>query len=128
DQLFDFTNAPGYFYFVAGYDSPTRFYHVSTAIRATTQADVVRELRVARPAVVAYDGGPGLWTWVGIPNSVRHYDVSYFILTHYRPIARVDEILMFARKNIEVPRDRLAALPIEGTLELDGLYHASSPC
>ena len=45
DQIFDFTNAPGLFYFVAGYDPPTRDYHVSTAIRSQTQTDLVDELR-----------------------------------------------------------------------------------
>src|SRR5262249_36899035 len=97
DQVFDFTNAPGYYYFVAGYKSPTRYYHVSTAIRADTQRDLLHELRKAHPAVAVFDGPVGLTNWDGIWNTARHYDVSHYLLAHYRPFAAVDRFILMAR-------------------------------
>ena len=128
DQIFDFTNAPGLFYFAADYDPPTRDYHVSTAIRSQTQLDLVEELRDARPALVAYDGGEGLNSWDGIPNSVRHYDVSSYILSHYRPFIRINGISLFLRNDIPVPLEKLSSLSIHGTGVLDDLYQSTGPC
>jgi hypothetical protein len=128
DQVFDFTNAPGFFYYELGYDSPTPYYHVSTAIRSDTQADLIDDLRRANPVVVAYEGGPGLYVWDGIPNSVRHYDVSYYILTHFRPLALVDSVLLFVRNDVHVPMSRLTALPIRGRARFTNLYAAAGRC
>jgi hypothetical protein len=128
DQVFDFTNAPGLFYYTAGYDPPTRYYHVSTAIRDVTQQDLVHELRSARPKVVTYDGGDGLNSWDGIPNSVRHYDVSAYLLAHYRPIARVDGISFLLRDDVALPVGWFASLDLRGKATEADVYGTTGAC
>ena len=43
-RLLDFTNQPALVYSLLGLDSPTRYFHVSMAIRAPNQADLIDEL------------------------------------------------------------------------------------
>ena len=43
------------FYSLLDERSPTRYYHVSTAIRAESQDDLIDELRAARPDLVVFD-------------------------------------------------------------------------
>ena len=43
-DVFDFTNSPGLFYYLLPYESPTKFLHVSMAIRDRDQQELIREL------------------------------------------------------------------------------------
>ena len=57
------------------------------AIRRKTQRDLIEELEEKKPKLVFYTGPVGLPSWDGVSNSVRHYDVSEWILHRYRPVA-----------------------------------------
>src|SRR5262249_23750282 len=116
------------FYYLLGYDSPTRYYHVSTAIRAQTQSDLIDELRSSNPALVVYEGLPGLPAWDSITSEVRHYDVSTYVLDHYRPMARYSRFLFLLRRALAVPTTALRGLDVEGRIELDHLYARSEGC
>jgi hypothetical protein len=87
DTIFDFTNSPGLFHYLLRLRPATRYYHVSMAIRQRTQSDLIHELEQRRPKLVFYSSAVfGLENWDGISNPVRHYDVSQYLLDHYRPL------------------------------------------
>ncbi|MGZ4735425.1 MAG: hypothetical protein ACXV8R_07460 [Acidimicrobiia bacterium] len=99
-KLFDFSNSPELFHFALGLRPPTRYFHVSMAIPQVAQRELIDELRKANPEVVAYTNPSGLEAWDGIPNMVRHYDVSRYLLTHYRPVVGVDRIVYLLRNDL----------------------------
>ena len=87
--VFDFANAPGLFHYLLDQTSPTRYYHVSMAIRQRTQSDLVRQLERRSPGVVVLtsnDVPTSVSTWDGVANQVRHYDVSEYLLDRYVPV------------------------------------------
>jgi hypothetical protein len=111
-RLFDFTNQPALVYYLLGLDSPTRYFHVSMAIRAPNQADLIDELEADPPELVLYwSSAAGLSHWDGILNQVRHYDVSQYVLEHYRPWVSVHGQLFYLRNDIDPPD--LASLAAE---------------
>jgi hypothetical protein len=106
DTVFDFSNAPGVFYYLVEAPLATRYYHVSYAIRQRTQTDLVRRLRADPPAAVVFSsagagsqGFNSLPGWDGITNQVRHYDVSTYLLDNYVPIRDVGGFVVMGRKD-----------------------------
>ena len=68
------------------------------AIRQRTQSDLIGELERRRPKLVVYASSTfGLPSWDGIGNPVRHYDVSQYLLDHYRPLLLSHGYLLMAR-------------------------------
>jgi hypothetical protein len=59
---------------------------------------------------------------------VRHYDVSYYILSHYRAAVQVDGVLLFVRNDLSTSPDQLAALPLSERPTFTDLYARSSAC
>jgi hypothetical protein len=115
ESVFDFSNEPGFYYYLLQYQPSTRYYHVQLAIREDTQADLLVELRRHPPALVIYSNeryGPSTWDY--IPNEVRHYDVSQWILDNYRPWLISDTQVVYARGDRALPRipDGLEPTPI----------------
>ncbi|MFI5312803.1 MAG: hypothetical protein ACHQ06_01410 [Candidatus Dormibacteria bacterium] len=90
-HVFDFTNEPGLLYYVLDFHPSTAYYNVSIAIRDIIQQDLIAQLRTDQPLFVVYAQiETGLPKWGDVPNMVRHYDVSRYLLAHYRPFADVD--------------------------------------
>ena len=98
-RVWDFSNAPAEIYFFAQFKLLTRYDNVSIAIERATQQDVVSELKKANPDVIVYNSLTGLTLWDGLPNMVRHYDVSAWILRNYRPAVDYAGFVLFTRKS-----------------------------
>src|SRR5207302_144912 len=95
--VFDFSNDPGLYYYLLGRGPRTKYYHVSMAIPEAAQDDLIAELRSNRPKLVVFtDDRYGLPGWDGIPNMVRHYDVSQYILDNYRPLVSIRGQVLYA--------------------------------
>jgi hypothetical protein len=128
DTVFDFSNAPALFHYILELKPGTRYYHVSMAIRRKTQLDLIEELEHSRPKLVFYTGSVGLPSWDGVSNSIRHYDVSEWILRRYRPVAASHGFLVMVPKSSPSPpltglRPRLVEPPTT-----DFLHSLSPPC
>jgi hypothetical protein len=128
-RVFDFSNQPAIVYFLMGLPSPTRYFHVSMAMPEPNQRDLVEQLAQDPPEVVLYWGNYGMSQWDGIVNPVRHYDVSQWVLEHYRPWVALDHQVLYLRNDIEQPpADQLApdvsAEPVTG----DGLIFELPAC
>jgi len=104
DRLFDLSNNPGLFWYLLRLPLATRYYHVSMAIRENTQRDVIAELRRDRPKLVVFSSDwIGLPYWDGISNAVRHYDISRYVLGHYRPLLWSHGLLLLIRNDDRAP-------------------------
>jgi hypothetical protein len=105
DRLFDFSNNPMLFHFLLDRRPSTRYFHVSMAIRQDTQADLVKELERRPPKLVVFSSSPafGLPAWDSISNQVRHYDVSQYLLDHYRPVLDSHTFVLMARNDLARP-------------------------
>jgi hypothetical protein len=128
DSVFDFANEPGLYYYLLGYLPPTRYYNVLAAMPEDVQQDVIGRLRSARPKFVVFDGGLGLPHWDGIPNMVRHYDISQYILDHYRPLVEVQGQILYVDAGRPVSPPQNLALPLSQPLKTEGLYFGAEEC
>jgi len=124
DRLFDFTNAPTLYYYLLDRDPSTRYLVVLIAHTDNLQKDVVSELRHAPPKLIVFDSASaGLPNWDGIPNMVRHYVVSSWILAHYRPLLATHGTTIYARRDMPSPARlglRLSKGPITHGVEFQG--------
>jgi hypothetical protein len=104
DWVFDFSNSPGLYYYLLRLTPHSRYYHVSMTMPEVAQDDLVSELRRDRPRLVVFTSDRfGLPAWDGIQNMVRHYDVSQYILDHYRPLVSVDGQIIYADGAVDLP-------------------------
>lgn len=129
--VFDFSNSPALFYYLLDQPSPTRYYHVSMAIRAGTQDDLVDELSRRRPKLVVYSSyGTGLPSWDYISNQVRHYRVSRYLLDNYVPLSAWNGFVFLGLKGARFPSASSIQPKLEGNLPLvtDDLYIRTQPC
>jgi hypothetical protein len=103
-RVFDLSNQPATLYYLLGLPSPTRYVHVSMAIREPNQTDLIEELEAEPPELVLYwSDTMGLPHWDGIINPVRHYDVSQYVLENYRPWVAVHGQTFYLRNDIDPP-------------------------
>ena len=124
--VFDFTNSPGYFYYLLGEDPPTSYFHVSMAVPEFTQEIVIRELEKSRPALVVFDAPFGLPAWDGPHNQVRHYTLSQYLLDGWTPVLRTNGVLFLARNDLV---DDLPDPPeLSDGPELSRLHFAAPAC
>jgi hypothetical protein len=104
DSLFDFSNTPLLFHYLLDRKPSTRYFHVSLAVSAKLQEDLIRRLDASKPKLIVFDDDNDLFlslsNWDGIPNMVRHYDVSQWILDRYRPLLWTHGFTIYARRDV----------------------------
>jgi hypothetical protein len=127
-RLFDFTNSPALFGYLLEHDLASRYFHVSMAIREPDQRDLIAELQRDRPEIIVYAStGMGLPEWDGIPNSVRHYLVSDYILENYEPFVTVAGYTLLRRADVApIPLSQI--LPDDAVALTDELYFRTTDC
>jgi hypothetical protein len=104
--VFDNTNSLGYVYYLLGRVPGTRFEHVSLAVTPNAQQLLIDELRRSRPPVVIFDStSMGVPAWDGIPNNVRHYDLSQYLLDNWVPVLRTHGNLILVRRDLALAGD-----------------------
>ncbi len=128
-HVFDFSNEPAFLYYVLDFRPSTAYYQVSIAMREVIQKDLISQLKADHPLFVLFTqkqlGIPG---WDGIPNMVRHYDVSQYILSHYRPFADVHGQIVYVLDTATVPDPSSLHLPLSAPLVTTGLEFLGSSC
>jgi hypothetical protein len=129
DLVFDFANEPALSFFLLRLSPSTRYYHVSMAIRSDTQRDLIEQLSRERPRIVIFDNDRfGLPAWDEIPNTVRHYLLSEYLLNNYKPLVWLQGHLLFIRADETVPAD-LVTIAGSGAISApDELYFRGRPC
>ena len=129
DHIFDFTNEPGLLFYLLDFRPSTPYYTVSVAIRQVIQQDLIDKLAVDRPLFVVFaQGETGLPTWDDVPNMVRHYDISQFLLANYRPFADVHGQVIYIRKQANVPDPNSLGLSLASPLVYTDLPFRGLSC
>lgn len=125
-HVFDFTDEPAFLYYLMDFRPSTAYYQVSIAMREVIQRDLISQLQADQPLFVLYNqmqlGIPG---WDYVPTMVRHYDVSQYILSHYRPFADVHGQTIYVLDTARVPDPssldlHLSTPLVTNDLEFDG--------
>ena len=128
-RTFDFTNQPAIVHFLLGQPNVTRYPHVSMAIREAAQTDLIEELAADPPELVIYWGEwYGLSAWDGIINPVRHYDVSQWLLEHYKPWMSIHGDLLYVRSDLSPPDPATLAPSLSEEPIVDDLIDRVPPC
>ena len=128
-RVFDFTNQPAIVHFLLGQPAVTRYPHVSMAIREAAQADLIDQLAEDQPELVIYwSEGYGLDNWDGIVNPVRHYDVSQWLLEHYRPWMSLQGDLLYVRNDLDPPDPATLAPSLSQAPIVDDLIDRVPQC
>ncbi len=125
--VFDFNDEPGLLYYLLDRVPGTRYYNVSMADTGFAQRQLISDLTRSRPRVVVFYGQDiGLPAWDGIEPTVRHYDVSQFLLDHYAPLADVDGQLVMIRDDLAASAPPLP--PLIGHATSQDLYLSNPQC
>jgi hypothetical protein len=113
DWVFDFSNAPALYYYLLDRNPHTRYFNVSLAMTEVAQKDLIAELQRDRPRLVVFNSNRyGLSEWDYIPNMVRHYDVSQYILDHYQPLLSIQGQVLYADASANLSASVAAGLPL----------------
>jgi len=129
DWVFDFSNEPGLYYYLLGQNPRTRYYHVSMAIPEVGQKDLIKQLERDQPKLVVFTNlSLGLPGWDGIPNMVRHYDVSQYILDNYTPLLSTDTQIFYALASANLSSTTAAGLQLSGPAVTTNLPFLGQPC
>jgi hypothetical protein len=127
-RIFDFTNQPAVFHYLLRYQPASRYYHVSMAIRRSSQRELLSELRDDPPTIVVTLARDGLPAWDEVPNYVRHYEVSDFLFDHYRPVIWAGGSLLLLRNDLNPPAGWPAGLDLNEPPVTEDLYFLGFPC
>ncbi len=127
ELVYDFTNSPGYFTYLLQQRLASRFYTVGVALTEDAQDLLVADLKADAPAVVVFDDlHYGLPAWDGPRNSVRHFEVSQYLLDGWTPVASTYGFLFMLRNDL-VPS--MPPLPtLHEPIETSNLYDAMPAC
>ena len=80
--VLDVTNRPGLFFYLLDLKPASDFFYISMALRQSSMELVTDDLTQGFAAIMPRGRG-----WDGIPDLVRHYDVSAEILERNQPVA-----------------------------------------
>ena len=123
--VFDYTNEPGILYYLLNRVPGTRFYHTDVVQTQGAQNQVISDLSLSRAAIVVFDdtsfGLPAGYD--AIPQSIRSYSLSEYLLRHYRPLLDVQGQLILLRDDLFAT----AAPPPPGDSTTD-LYFDTPAC
>jgi hypothetical protein len=103
-EIYDFSNQPGLYFYTLYYRPASRHFFTVTDSNQASQEETIADLEANRPEfAVLYGTAPGsLSVYDGIPNAVRDYDTSQYLLDHYRPFADVDGQIIYVRDDAPV--------------------------
>ena len=129
DWVFDFSNEPALTYYLLGQTPRVRYYQVTMAETERAQKDLISELEAHPPKLVVFnDETYGLLNWDGIPNQVRHYEVSQYILDHYTPLLDTHTQLIYGLTSAQLSPDLAASLPLQQPPQTQNIDFAGFAC
>jgi hypothetical protein len=129
DWVFDFSNQPALVYYLLGQHPHTRYYNVSMAITERAQKDLIAELKRDPPKLVVFTSDSyGLLNWDGIPNMVRSYEVSQYILDNYTPLLSTHTEIIYARTSDQISPSTAGSIPLQQPVVTSDLAFGGFSC
>ena len=127
-EIFDFTNSPGYLYYLADREPAIPFVHISMAVVERAQQEVIDQLEEARPPVVVFDNTRfGIPAWDGPRAEVRHFEVAQYLLDNWTPVVAADGLLYLVRNDL-LPEAGDPPELNEGEADTTDLYFSQPTC
>ena len=116
-EIYDFSNQPGLYFYILDYRPAARHFYAAFDYSQASQDETIADLEANQPEFAIFTGASSgaLSVWDGIPNAAREYDISQYLLDHYRPFADVDSQLIYVRndENVTIPASLRLALGSE---------------
>jgi hypothetical protein len=129
DWVFDFSNQPALVYYLLGQSPHTRYYHVTMALTERAQKDLISELKHDPPKLIVFtDETYGLLNWDGIPNMVRSYEVSQYILDNYTPLLSTHTQIIYGRTSDQLSPAAAQSLPLQQPVMTSDLAFGGFSC
>jgi hypothetical protein len=102
--IYDFSNQPGLYFYILDYRPATPHFFAAFDYDQASQGETIASLEANPPEfAVLYGTAPGgLSTWDGLPNATREYDISQYLLDHYRPFADIDGQIIYVENTASV--------------------------
>lgn len=124
-RIYDFSNSSSLYNFLLNEKPISKYSYVVQSATEQSQHEVISALRTVRPEVVVYASREGLNQWDKVINSVRHYDISEFILRNYSPwIDYFGETLML-RNDLVGSAAMAQKVPVPSKAEAQRLLRSS---
>ena len=103
-EIYDFSNQPGFYFYILDYRPATPHFFAAFDYDQASQDETIAALEANPPEfAVFYGTAPGaLSSWDGLPNATREYDISQYLLDHYRPFADVDGQIIYVEDTAAV--------------------------
>ncbi|MEO0393548.1 MAG: hypothetical protein AAF213_09900 [Pseudomonadota bacterium] len=101
--VLDMTNRPGLFHYLLGLQPASDFFYISMALRRSSMAQIIDDLGDDITAIMPRARG-----WDGIPDTVRHYNVTAAVLGRAQPVADAPASVLY-RTGTGQPAPSLAA-------------------
>ena len=125
--IYDLAGEGGVLYYLLNRIPASRFYVIQVVESRYTQGLVISALRRREPPVIIFnDNTFGLPSYDGITSMEREYDVSQWILDHYKPLLDTDGQLLLIRNDLAAtapPPPALSQPPLT-----TGLYFDMTSC
>jgi hypothetical protein len=126
--VIDYANELGITYYLLSRVPGTRFYPIAVAETLTSQRDTISDFKKSRPPVVIFGSTSfGLTRYDGIPQSIRSYAVTQYLLDNYRPLVDFKGQLLLLRDDLFSTAPPLPPLPA-GSFTTTQLYFATPSC
>jgi hypothetical protein len=129
-EIYDFSNQPGLYFYILDYRPATPHFFAAFDYSQATQEETIANLET-HPAefAVLYGTAPGaLPAWDGLSNAVRDYDISQYLLDHYRPFADVDGQIIYVEDTASVTIPESLVSELGSRLTLTDLPFQYSDC
>jgi hypothetical protein len=125
--IYDLSGEAGVLYYLLDRVPASRFYVTQIVQTPYAQRIVVNDLRRVRPAIVVFNNLVfGLANYDRITTMERDYNISQYVLDHYRPLVDVDGQLLMIRDDLAASAPPLPALDVPFTTA--DLYNDMPAC
>ncbi len=103
-EIYDFSNQPGLYFYMLDYRPASTHFYAAFDYSQASQDETIADLEAHHPEFAILTGASfgALPVWDGIPDAVREYDISQYLLDHYRPFADVDGQLIYVDRTADV--------------------------
>ena len=129
DWVFDFSNQPALIYYLLDQSPQVRYSNISMAISERAQKDLIAELKHDPPKLVVFTTDTyGLLNWDGIPNMVRSYDVSQYILDNYTPLLSTHTQIIYGLAAAQLSAADVESLPLQQPADTKDLAFKGFSC
>ena len=116
--VYDFSGEVGVLYYLLDRLPASRFYFTQIVQTTYAQQIVIHDLEHTRPPVIVFNNSSfGLPDYDGITTMERDYNLSQYVLDHYRPVVDVGGQLLMLRDDLHAGATQLPPLgvPVRST-------------